>query len=62
MNFNLKIAPKIWRWRSEHSENTCDECSGLDGQVFFSPDEIPDLNCKCSITEETLDKNGKIIA
>ena len=62
----FKIAPKIWRWHSEHDENTCDECSGLDGQVFFSPDEIPDvpvhLNCKCSITEETLDKNGKTIA
>ena len=62
----FKIAPKIWRWRSEHGENTCDECSGLDGQVFFSPDEIPDIpvhpNCKCSITEETLDKNGKTIA
>ena len=62
----FKIAPKIWRWHSEHGENTCDECSGLDGQVFFSPDEIPDipvhLNCKCSITEETLDKNGKTIA
>ena len=66
MNFNLKIAPKIWRWRSEHGENTCDECAGLDGQVFFSPDEIPDIpvhpNCKCHITEETLDKNGKTIA
>ena len=62
----FKIAPKIWRWHSEHGENTCDECSGLDGQVFFSPDEIPDIpvhpNCKCSITEETLDKNGKTIA
>ena len=62
----FKIAPKIWRWRSEHSENTCDECAGLDEQVFFSPDEIPDIpvqpNCKCSITEETLDKNGKTIA
>ena len=62
----FKIAPKIWRWRSEHGENTCDECAGLDGQVFFSPDEIPDIpvhpNCKCHITEETLDKNGKTIA
>ena len=62
----FKIAPKIWRWRSEHGENTCDECAGLDGQVFFSPDEIPDVpvhpNCKCSITEETLDENGKTIA
>ena len=60
------IEPRIWRWHSEHGENTCDECSGLDGQVFFSPDEIPDIpmhpNCKCSITEETLDKNGKTIA
>lgn len=57
------IEPRIWRWHSEHGENTCDECSGLDGQVFFSPDEIPDIpvhpNCKCSITEETLDKNAK---
>ena len=62
----FKIAPKIWRWRSEHGENTCDECAGLDEQVFFSPDEIPDIpvhpNCKCSITEETLDKTGKTIA
>ena len=60
------IETRIWRWHSEHGENTCDECSGLDGQVFFSPDEIPDIpvhpNCKCSITEETLDKNGKTIA
>ena len=62
----FNIVPKIWRWHSEHGENTCDECAGLDGQVFFSPDEIPDIpvhpNCKCSITEETLDENGKTIA
>ena len=62
----FKIAPKIWMWHSEHGENTCDECAGLDGKVFFSPDEISDIpvhpNCKCSITEETLDENGKTIA
>ena len=62
----FKIAPKIWRWHSENGENTCDECAGLDKQVFFSPDEIPDVpahpNCQCSITEETLDEKGKTIA
>ena len=62
----FKIAPKIWRWHSEQGENTCDECAELGEQVFFSPEEIPDIpahkNCKCSITEETLDKNGKTIA
>ena len=61
----FKIAPKIWRWHSENDENTCDECAGLDERVFFTPDDIPNIpvheNCKCSITEETLDKNGKTI-
>ena len=62
----FEIKQKIWIWHSEHGENTCNECAGLDGQVFFSPDEIPAIpvhpNCKCSIVEETLDKNGKTIA
>ena len=61
----FEIKQKIWIWHSEHGENTCNECAGLDGQVFFSPDEIPTIpvhpNCKCSIVEETLDKNGKTI-
>ena len=61
----FEINPKIWRWHSEHDENTCDECAGLDECVFFSPDDIPDIpihkNCKCSITEETLDEKGKVI-
>ncbi len=61
----FEIKQKIWIWHSEHGENTCNECAGLDGQVFFSPDEIPAIpvhpNCKCSIVEETLDKNGKTI-
>ena len=61
----FKIAPKIWRWHSEHGENTCDECAGLDEQVFFSPDEIPDIpvhpNCRCWVEEATLNEAGKKI-
>ena len=62
----FNIAPKIWRWHSENDENTCGECAGLDERVFFSPEEIPDIpahqNCKCSITEETLDEKGITIS
>ncbi len=61
----FEIKSKIWRWHSEHGENTCDECSGLDGQVFFSPDEIPDIpvhpNCRCWVEEATLNEAGKKI-
>ena len=62
----FNIAPKIWRWHSENDENTCGECAGLDERVFFKPEEIPDIpahqNCKCSITEETLDEKGITIS
>ncbi len=62
---DINIAPKIWRWHSENGENTCDECATMNNRVFFSPDKIPSIpvhpNCQCSITEETLGKNGKTI-
>ena len=39
-------------WRSENNENTCDECSSLDGQIFESMEDVPERphpNCKCTV-------------
>ncbi len=61
----FSIAPKIWIWHSEHGENTCDECSGNDGTVFETKEDIPTCpvhpNCRCWVEEIELDKNGKKI-
>ena len=56
---------KIWRWHNEQSDSTCDECDALDETIFFNESDIPDLpahpNCKCYITEDTLDDHGNTI-
>ena len=61
----FKIAPKIWRWHSEHGENTCDECSNNDNRIFLNKEEIPDIpvhpNCRCWIEEVELNEVGKKI-
>ena len=61
----FKIAPKIWIWHSEHGENTCDECSGNDGTVYETKENMPVCpvhpNCRCWVEEIELDKNGKKI-
>lgn len=39
-------------WEAENSENTCDKCKELDGQVFEFEDEVPERphpNCKCKV-------------
>lgn len=62
----FKQQSKIWRWHSEDEENTCDECAGRDGEVFWSEDEIPKIpvhpNCRCSISEDVIDEDGKTIS
>ncbi len=62
---DFKKQAKVWRWHSEQLDTTCDECSALDGAVFFAPDDAPEIpihpNCQCSITEDTLDDNGNTI-
>ena len=61
----FEIKPKIWIWRSEHGENTCDDCLGNDGTVFEAKEDIPTCpvhpNCRCWVEEIELDKNGKKI-
>ncbi len=62
----FKIAPKIWIWHSEHGENTCDECSGNDGTVYETKENIPVCpvhpNCRCWVEEATLNEAGKKIS
>lgn len=62
-NFTKKT--KIWQWHSEQSDNTCDDCTMLDGKVFFDESDIPEIpphpNCRCYITEETIDDHGNTI-
>lgn len=39
-------------WHSENGENTCDECSALDGKEFEFYDEVPERphpNCRCTV-------------
>jgi len=59
------IVARIWRWHSEHGENTCDECSGNDGTVYETKEGIPDIpvhpNCRCWVEEATLNEAGKKI-
>ena len=47
-------------WHSENSENTCEKCRELDGQVYYYYDEVPEMphqNCKCTV-EIVEDKKG----
>ena len=61
----FEIIQKIWIWHSEHSKNTCDECSENNGTVFENKEDVPDCpvhpNCRCWVEEVVLDKNGKKI-
>ena len=47
----FEIKQKIWIWHSEHSKNTCDECSENDGAIFENKEDAPDCpvhpNCRC---------------
>ena len=62
---NFAKQPKIWRWHSEGTDGTCDECAALDETVFFEESDIPEIpvhpNCRCYITEETIDDHGNTI-
>ena len=47
-------------WHSENSENTCEKCRELDGQVYYYYNEVPEMphqNCKCTV-EIVEDKKG----
>lgn len=56
----------VWRWHSEHGENTCDECASRDGEIYDSEDDIPSTpvhpNCRCSITEDVIGSDGNTIS
>ena len=62
---NFAKQPKIWRWHSEGTDGTCDECAALDEKVFFNESDIPEIpvhpNCRCYITEDTIDDQGNTI-
>ena len=39
-------------WKSEQGENTCEECASMDGEEFYSDEDIPPKphpNCKCEV-------------
>lgn len=48
----------VWRWHTEDGDNTCDECTSRDGEIYESADDIPEVpvhpNCHCSITEDEM--------
>jgi len=49
---NGGISYNKYLWHSENSENTCEKCKELDGQVFDYYDEVPERphpNCKCYV-------------
>ena len=62
---NFAKQPKIWRWHSEGADGTCNECAALDGTIFFNESDILEIpahpNCRCYITEETIDDYGNTI-
>ncbi len=62
----IRKRTKIWRWHSEYTESTCQECGAMDNAIFLSEDEIPQIprhpNCKCYITEDTIDGSGNTIS
>lgn len=53
---------KIFVWHAENSENTCEKCKELDGQVFDFEDEVPERphpNCKCTVeVVENIEENS----
>jgi len=57
---------RVWRWHAEEEENTCGECASRDGQIFESVDDIPPIpahpNCRCSITEDIIDPDGRTVS
>lgn len=59
-------ALRVWCWHSEEGENTCDECASRDGEIYENEDDIPEIpvhpNCRCSITEDVIDPDGKTIS
>jgi len=56
---------RVWRWHSEDGDNTCDECASRDGEIYDSEEDIPEIpvhpNCRCYITEDTIDDQGNTI-
>ena len=62
---NFAKQPKIWRWHSEGTDGTCDECAALDETVFFEESDIPEIpvhpNCRCWVEEQELDDNNKTV-
>ncbi len=57
---------RIWRWHAEKGENTCDGCASRDGEIYETEDDIPKIpahkNCRCSITEDVIEPDGKTIS
>ncbi len=62
---NFAKQPKIWRWHSEGTDGTCDECAALDETVFFEESDIPEIpvhpNCRCWVEEQELDDNNRTV-
>lgn len=57
---------RVWRWHTEDGDNTCDECTSRDGEIYESEDDIPDIpvhpNCHCSITEDEIGPDGRTLS
>ncbi len=57
---------RIWRWHSNGGGNSCGECAARDGEIYESENNIPTIsahpNCQCSITQEEIDAEGRIIS
>ncbi len=57
---------RVWRWHSEDGDNTCSACASRDGEIYESEDDIPEIpvhpNCRCSITEDVIDPNGRTLS
>lgn len=62
---NFAKQPKIWRWHSEGTDGTCDECAALDETIFFNESDIPELpahpNCRCWVEEIEIDEKGNVL-
>lgn len=61
----FKKLMRVWIWHAENGPNMCDECGVRDGAVFFDVADIPSIpvhpNCRCRITEDIINQDGKII-
>lgn len=57
---------KVWVWRAEIDEKTCDECLKFSGTIYENEADIPDNphhdNCRCWIEEQELDDKDKPVA